>query len=238
MPTIEAMLDRGVDPISINSRARAINAFLHWLYDEHVMAAWIKIPKLKEPEKDVRTFTPDQIRSLVSYKPRFFGEARAMALALLMADCGPRVHEAMMLTAEDIDFDNMLVHIRLGKGKKGRTVPISPEMRALLYRYLKKYSPPGPVFGTLKGTRASQQNILRVFKAICGRLGISGPRLSWHTLRHSMATQYIESEGDVFRLQQILGHSNIATTRKYVHLATKNLADVHHAHSLFAAAAR
>lgn len=198
----------------------------------------MKIPKLKEPQKVLHTFSEAQIKTLLSFKPRNFNEARAWTTALFIADCGMRIDEVMNLRPEEIDFDNMLVEVKRGKGGKGRVVPITLEMRGLLYKYSKKYPLPGPVFGTRKGIKACQQNLLKIFQEICRKLGITGPRLSWHTLRHSMATTYIQSGGDVFRLQQILGHSNIATTRKYVHLAAKDLADVHHKHSLLAAAAK
>jgi site-specific recombinase XerD len=124
-----------------------------------------------------------------------------------------------------VDLDNMLLRVR-GKGEKQRIVPISFKMRRLLYRWLLKHEFP-LVFATRDGARLGRRNLLRDFKRLAKRLGISGVRVSFHTLRHTFAVNYIRQGGDVFRLQRILGHSTLEMTRRYVNLQTEDLQTVH-----------
>jgi integrase/recombinase XerD len=75
-----------------------------------------------------------------------------------------------------------------------------------------------------------------VFKA--NSKGITGKRVSFHTLRHSFATLYIANGGDPMRLQRLLGHSTLTMTQKYVSLQTRDLSNVHEQFSPLVAALR
>ena len=69
------MCSRGVSPITINTYARAINAFLRWLHEEERSPKLVRIPRLKEPETVVQTFCPEQVQHLMQYRP--FKDAEA-----------------------------------------------------------------------------------------------------------------------------------------------------------------
>ena len=135
-----------------------------------------------------------------------------------------------------MDLDNLLLKIRKGKGGKQRVVPISLQMRKLLFRFMQHHTPEvgKQLFFTGRGEKINQRNVLRDFKRICKRLRITGPRCSFHTLRHSFGKAYIRYGGDVFRLQRILGHSKLEMTRRYVNLETSDLQDCHQTFSLLA----
>jgi site-specific recombinase XerD len=117
--------------------------------------------------------------------------------------------EALSLRSDDVDLDNFLLLVH-GKGGKDRVVPISADLRRVMWRWLKaKSGDGGLVFPTRNGTKMNYRNTLDDFKRLGKRLGIIAVRFSFHTLRHTFAVNYIRNGGDVFRLQRILGHTTL-----------------------------
>lgn len=221
---------RGVSAISINTYLRCVNAFHRWANTEgHLAGEQIHIHRLKEEEKVLETLSSEHIQRILSFRPRKLeSERRQHTLACVLLDTGLRIDEALSLAKSDVDFDNMLLRVR-GKGAKERLVPISIEMRKLLWRWLRNEHGPteGFVFGSRWGSKLDQRNVLRQFKRFGTRLHITGVRFSFHTLRHTFAVNYIRNGGDVFRLQRILGHTTLEMTRRYVNLQTSDLQAVH-----------
>jgi len=86
----------------------------------------------------MRTFSETQIHTIVSFKPKTFTQARLHALLCLVIDTGIRINEALTLTRDKMDFDNLLVTVK-GKGDKERFVPISLECRKVLFKFLKSH---------------------------------------------------------------------------------------------------
>jgi len=214
-----AMQKTGITAISVNTYIRVLNTYLKWL------GTGLKVPRLIEPKLTPRTFTPDQIQKLLELRPHRLAE-RHVALAIaLIADTGLRIEETLNLESHDIDLDGCVLRVRLGKGRKDRLVPFSIALRRRLYLYMKGTS--GQLFATRTQSVWSYRNSLRDLKLFCKRLGISGPKVSWHTIRHSFATNYIRQGGDVMMLQRILGHTSLQMTQRYVHLQTEDLRAVH-----------
>ena len=227
LQVVEHLHQRGVSPITINTYARAINAFLKWLFTEGHCPALIKVPKLKEPETIVRTLRRDQVEQLSNSRPTCMNERRALTLALLILDTGVRLKEGLSLQPEDIDLDNLLITIRDGKGGKQRVVPISSALRKILFKYIAGKPPSQLLFCAKNGKRLLQNNVRRDFQAICTRLHFPAGKGGFHALRHTFAVNYIRGGGDAFRLQRILGHSTLDMTRRYVNLQTEDLQAVH-----------
>lgn len=223
---IADLLTAGIQPVSVNTYLRCIRAFLRWAYAEGHLSAIFPVPKLKHEEKVIATLRPDQIQRILRARPKNTTERRLHTLALTLMDTGMRIAEALRLEQGDLDFDSLLIRV-CGKGGKQRLVPMSLELRKVLFRFVGARRS-GPVFATRSGTRLGQRNTLRDFKAFGERIGaITDVRFSFHTLRHTFALNYIRSGGDVFRLQRILGHSTLEMTRRYVNLQTEDLQAVH-----------
>jgi integrase/recombinase XerD len=121
---VVALRERGVIAITCNNRIIALNAFLRWMHQEGNLAAPIRIPLQKVEQKTVPTLTDSQLRALLTFKPKQWGQRRAFVLANLLIDTGVRIEEALGLRVTDIDLDNMLAKVR-GKGRKERIVPFS-----------------------------------------------------------------------------------------------------------------
>jgi integrase/recombinase XerD len=101
----------------------------------------------------------------------------------------------------------------------------------VLYKFLQRHEHDF-VFPTLHGGKVYYRSALDQFKKLCKRQGVSGPRLSWHSLRHTFGTAYIRDGGNLVYLSRILGHSSIQTTQIYVQNSTEDLALMHRKTSL------
>ena len=173
------------------------------------------------------TFTRDQISAILRWKPDLETDRRLHALVCTLLDCGVRISEALTLTLDRIDFDNLLLTVN-GKGGKQRLVPFSFELRRILWKHCQALPwRDGLVFATKRGTELGRRDVLRDLKRLCRKLGFEAPRRSLHAIRHSFAANYIRQGGSQFHLMKILGHTSLEMTRKYVNLQTADLQAVH-----------
>jgi site-specific recombinase XerD len=225
---IQGMLARHVSPTSVNTYLRGPKAYTRWLHQEGELKEPLKVQFLKTESKVLATLSPEHIRGLLVFRPKGINQTRTHAAALLMLDCGLRISEVLGLQYDNCDFDNLAVKVR-GKGGKHRLVPLSLDMRKVLYRYAAKHSAPNRLmFGTRMNTPVTVRNFERDLKVLGAKLGISGVRFSPHTLRHTFACEYLRRGGNLEYLRRILGHSSILTTQKY--LRSLGVADLQAAH--------
>ena len=164
--------------------------------------------------------------SFLKWKPRVFSEHRLHALIALLLDSGLRFAEALELTRDKIDMDNLLIKVK-GKGEKHRIVPMSFELRRVLHRWLSKHRH-ALVFPSLQGGTLNERNVRRALKVLGKQLRIADVRVSFHTFRHTFAVSYLRAGGNLFYLSRILGYSSVTTTEKYLQsLAIEDLQAVH-----------
>jgi len=227
---IAHLKEAGVKAVSINTYVCSLNAFLSWAHAEGHLQERVRLARLKAEQKIVSTLTDSQILSILAHRGKTMSSHRSHTLACLMLDTGLRANEALTLKREDVDLDNLLLRVK-GKGGKHRAVPFSFAMRKLLYRWLQRHSYP-LVFPCANGNPQSQRNALRDFKQFGCKLGITGVRFSFHTLRHTFAVNYVRAGGSVFHLQKMLGHSSLTMTRRYCELQTADVQAVHERLSL------
>jgi integrase/recombinase XerD len=135
------MREKGLKATGCNSAIRAINSYLHWNTAgmerkcspgcEH-----LRVAQLKEPQLILPTFTGEQIKNLVQWKPKgkVFWQRRLHLLVKFLLDTGARISEALSIRVRDIDLDNMLLTLD-GKGRKQRIVPFSFELKRSMFRY-------------------------------------------------------------------------------------------------------
>ncbi len=223
---ITELLSRGVLPVSVNSYLTCVRAYLNWLHAEEWLKDKPKVQLLKYEHKVIATFSPEQVQRLTGFKPRGRNQIRTHVGACVMLDSGLRLSEVLELRTTDVDFDNLLVKVK-GKGNKQRLVPMSIELRRILYRHSVKQNG-SLLFGTRTGTRTTNRNFLRDFKQLCDRLKITGVRASPHTLRHTFAVGYLRAGGNLFYLSKILGHTSVKTTERYLqNVQVEDLQAVH-----------
>jgi integrase/recombinase XerD len=224
----------GQSPKSVNTYISFINAFLTWLHEEGHLPSHLKIKKLRLEQTVFRVFNEGHIRLLLKYQPGTYYEWRLWATLCLILDSGLRINEALSLRDVDVKFDQLLIIVK-GKGQKERYVPISDEVRKILYRFMKKRDAlkinGGILFPTTLQTQVGQRNFLRDMKIFCKRMKIEGVRVSPHTLRHSYAIWYLVNGGDIYTLSRTLGHSSIAVTEIY--LRNMGMEQIQKAHQQF-----
>lgn len=145
---------------------------------------------------------------------------RNAAIVALMARAGLRVGEIVALNLRDVELNERSgwALIRRGKGLKERQVPLPLQARKALQAYLD--SRPGLAEEALliskSGNRLSKRAVQRLVKNAARRAGIDKD-VTPHMLRHTYATRFLRRTGDLATLQDLLGHTNIETTSRYLH---------------------
>lgn len=225
--------ESGISVTSVNVYTRAINSFLSWLYEGRHTADHLKIKQIKEDKKIIQTLSDQQIKALLSWKPKSFYQWRLYAIVCLVLDTGVRIQEALTLERSNLDFENLLITV-MGKGKKERIVPMSFELRKVLWKFSKMHDF-DRLFTTRRGGKIEYHNTLDDFKSLCEKLSITGVRCSFHTLRHTFAYKYAQSfarmtgsaENGILHLQKQLGHTSLTMVRRYVELQPEDLKAAH-----------
>jgi len=181
-----------------------------------------RVEKVRVPRKVVQTFSPAQVEAMLgTCKARSFNGARLRAIILSLLDCGLRVSELCGLTLEGVSWDERTLRV-MGKGSKERVVPFGEAARQALMTYVsKRGNIPGQaaLFVTVYGNAMNRHEAHRLLSECGKRAGVSGVRCSPHTFRHTFAVMYLRNGGDAFTLQKLLGHSDLAMTRRYCELS-------------------
>lgn len=215
------MRESGMSAGCADARIRGINPFLTWLYENDLISENLKIKKPKLEQKVMKTFTESQMKAIITYKPKDKYELRLHTLLLLLLDTGIRINEALTITRNSIDFENLLITV-LGKGNKERIIPFSVELRKTLFKYIKSHNF-DLLFPNKYGSKLLYDNLRREFKKLAEKLGIEGFDGSFHCFRRSFAKNFVRSGGNLFYLQKLLGHSSLVMCRRYVELETEDL---------------
>jgi site-specific recombinase XerD len=180
------------------------------------------IPYGKRPQTLPTILSVAQVQQLLEA----FGYPPTRMLFRTIYACGLRLSEAIGLHVAHIDSARRLVHVRQGKGRKDRQVPLSALLLSELRLHWQRYRPHGLLFpgqrpdGTLcSGTL--QKHCSRAAR----RAGLT-VRVTPHTLRHCYATHLLEAGVDLATLQRLLGHNQLSTTLRYLHLRSEHLAQL------------
>jgi integrase/recombinase XerD len=207
---------------------KALNAFCRWLHEEGHQAERMELPLLKLEKRVLQTLTDEQMTRLLGRKPKGFVACRLHALVAFVLDTGVRIDEALTARVSNVDYDNLLVTV-FGEGRRERRIPFSFELRKVLFRFQRERSAQCPrcelLFPSRTGTSWNQRNALRGLHLLEDKLRL--PRSGWHRLRHTFATNYLRQGGDIVRLSMVLGHTQITTTQRYLHLLTEDLSASH-----------
>lgn len=187
----------------------------------------------KAPRRLPKALTIDQVERLLGAPSAEdpIG-VRDRALLELLYATGARVSEAIGLDVDDLAHGDVL-RLR-GKGSKERIVPIGSFARAAVDAYLTRVRPAlaakgrasARLFLGARGAPLSRQSAWLVIRAAAEKAQITS-EVSPHTLRHSFATHLLQGGADVRVVQELLGHSSVATTQIYTHVSVDTLRDIY-----------
>ena len=198
-------------PSSANAALAAVNGFLRfWGFESCCVRPFKVQKKLYCPEE--KELTREEYVRLV----RAAKEKNSERLALLLEDIcatGIRVSELQFITVEAVSQGEAIVTC---KGKT-RTVFLPAALQKKLRRYIQSQKiQSGSVFITRTGKPMNRSNIWREMKGLCERANVAPSKVFPHSLRHLFARCFYSIDHDVAKLADILGHSNINTTRIYI----------------------
>ena len=152
---------------------------------------------------------------------------RDRAMLELLYATGMRVSELVSLNCADLNLDDDVAQCR-GKGNKQRQIPFGSKARAAVVAYLASGRPlllggrtGEALFLNHHGERLTRQGFWLIIKSYARQAGIE--KITPHTLRHSFATHLLSNGADLRSVQELLGHSSIATTQVYTHIADDRL---------------
>jgi integrase/recombinase XerD len=140
--------------------------------------------------------------------------------------CGLRYGEVRNLRIGDIDLERKMLHVRQGKGRKDRIVPLGFMLQRGIKTYIETQRPKIFLFEGNGGEALSQRGAQWIIGQAIKKTSIVKQDLSLHTLRHSYATHLLEQGVSILAIKELLGHAHITTTMVYLHLARPALAEI------------
>ena len=217
---------------TVHGHVRTLRAFFNWLVLEGLaqnnLAKDLKPPKVTR--KVVSTLSDKEIGTILNVFSTSPSDARNQTLFMILLDTGLRIGELVNLKVDDVHMDEVYLKV-LGKGKKERIVPVGNNAQRALQRYLFRFRPKpinpviDNVFLSTSNKPLTENSMKLMFTRLSQRSRVY--RLHAHLCRHTFATRFLINGGDVFTLQQILGHSTLEMVRHYVNLASNHITIQH-----------
>jgi integrase/recombinase XerD len=196
-----------------NQTVCALRFFYHHILHRDWMIEHIPYPR--HEEKLPVVLSPAEVAAVFEATPNF--KHRTILMTIYAG--GLRVAEVTHLLVSDIDSQRQVISVRQGKGRKDRQVMLSPKLLEVLRIYWKSCRPRVWLFpGESLGHPISSETVWRVCRQAGEAAHLSKP-ISPHTLRHCFATHLLEDEIDLRRIQVLLGHRNLKTTARYLHVS-------------------
>lgn len=214
---------------SIKTYTKGLKVFFNWLYRSGYTSVnlniYLPLPKAQRKIFDILSYSELQ-RLLNHFDTSNFLGLRNICICALMFDSGLRRSEIINLKKSDYHETDGYIIVN-GKGNKQRVVPLGEYSKAFLYNWYfaicSTFPEASSFFVSSSGLPITNSCIDRLFRTLKSDEFLNIPRIHAHLLRHTFATYYLESGGNIYDLQVILGHSSLEMVKKYLHLSTKNI---------------
>ena len=228
------LYERKLQKSSVARKLACLRTFFKFLVRDGRLksnpAELISSPRLP---KKLPSYLPEAEAVAVVESPQgtSFMDRRNRAILELLYASGLRLRELSGLNDESLDLPQRLVRV-FGKGRKQRIVPFGEPAAKALEDYLAIRDREGlsiaeddgrlPLFVSVRGRRMNPRAVQQLVEKTRLKLP-SGRHLTTHTLRHTFATHLLERGADLRAIQELLGHSSLATTQKYTHVSLEHL---------------
>lgn len=201
---------------TLHSRINAVKFYFEQVLHREKM--FFDIPRPKKPSILPKVINVQDIKKIFEVTKNL----KHNTILKLCYGMGLRVSEIINLKITDIDSGNMQVLVEKSKGKKDRYVNLPESILLQLREYYKVYKPIKYLFEGQYGGEYSIRSAQQVFKNAMRKAKIN-KEIGIHGLRHSFATHLLESGTDIKFIQELLGHSDIKTTLRYIHVSEKSI---------------
>ena len=221
--------ENGISPSSIARKISALKSFFKWACaNEQVKSNPISsIEPAKLPKRLPKVLTNNDINMILQQKLTLIQKI----IVELLYSCGLRVTELCDLNINNINLKSKHIICR-GKGDKERIIPFGKYALNIIEEYLEQRNiilkeqgiDSHNLLFNENGRKMTRQDVYRI---IHGLGKILRKEISPHTLRHTFATHLLENGADLRVVQELLGHSDVATTQLYTHISKKRLKDIY-----------
>ncbi len=214
-------------------RISALRSFFKYLMKQEIISS-NPMEEIDSPKTDKKlpfSLSYDQVQNLLSIpETSSYLGFRDRTIMELLYSSGLRVSELVALNRLDFDSESLQVRLK-GKGKKERLIPITQNAATWIRNYLnhpKRYEnshehvkeqDPSAIFLNKWGQRITTRSVDRKFRIYLLQSGLPGD-VTPHTIRHTIATHWLENGMDLKTIQVLLGHSSLSTTSIYTHVST------------------
>ena len=207
---------------TVHSRINALKFYYEQVLNNHKI--FIDIPRPKRPLLLPKVLGEDELAKLFNA----LTNKKHKAILFTAYSSGLRVSEVAALKIKHIDSSRMQIRIEVAKGKKDRYVNLSPLLVDILRVYIKEYKPRPKVY--LFESEQTQsayptRTLQRIFQLAKQKAGIR-KEVGIHSLRHSFATHLLEKGTDIRYIKDLLGHFDIKTTERYLHVSNRALVNI------------
>ena len=227
---IASLSRQGIGPRSLRRKIQSLRSFFHFMMKRHGLkdnpAAELALPRM--PAELPVNIRPNETAALLDAQPDDpddFLQVRNRLIIDILYSTGIRCSEIMNLLDAEVDTRRGELKV-LGKRNKERIVPFGPELAQSIDSYRKlRRELPSPAPQLLLRPDGRQLSRRQIYTAVHSMLqgNVHAARLSPHVLRHSFATDMLNGGADITSVQQLLGHSSLATTQIYTHVSYKDL---------------
>jgi len=229
-------------PSRINVILAAVRGWLRWLHQQGHLARDLRpaLPQVRVPAKLPREWLSDwEIeRLMASCDVRRATGLRDRAILELLYSAGIRNSEACSLKIADVDLDNGFLRVRHGKGDKDRVVPLGRVAARWIRTYLERSRPllaSGFTSATeillvgAQGRPMTRHTLAYTVKRV-GELASLRKRITPHVIRHTFAAHLLRNNAPLRHIQEMLGHSKLSTTERYLRITIEDLKAAHRAY--------
>lgn len=236
--------DQGLKPGGEHALLRGLRATLRWAVDEELISAdpfkKLKMPSL--PREAPPTVQPDEVAAMLKAARAGSQPLRDVALLMTLFDTGIRMSEVIALNTGDLDVVAGVIRIRAetAKREKGRVVPVGIKTARAIAAYERKARRPArgtveTLFLSREGLPLTRSGLTQLTLRLARAAGIPRAHVAPHAFRRGFAVGFLRAGGDLFALQQILGHGSLQMTKRYVAYLPS---DLQRQHALFSPADR
>lgn len=210
---------------TINSYLRSIRAFLYYCMEESYLLSF-NVCMIRSEKKIKETYSNAELERLLT-KPDIntcsFSTYKTWVFENYLLGTGNRLSTALNVRIKDIDFYNNTIILVKTKNRKQQIIPLSQSLAEILVGYLeiRGNNPDDYLFCNIYGEKGNIRSFEDLVAKYNHERGVE--KTSIHLFRHTFAKHWILQGGDIFRLQKILGHSDLSVTKEYVQMFGQDL---------------